>query len=403
MSSPRIALVLNELPLPTMSAAAKSYHAMLREMARQGLDFQVLASSPDNHEARDAIAAAYPDFHDRIRLFPPGHPVQWIGKFRNALWPMSFQTGKALQDELKEINRKRSFDIVHLEHPWTARSLPSQFGSVPTLLGCHYFLRTDFAASEPPRWVNERIARRRLIAAEKALVRRFRHVRVLSTEMAETFAGIAPASTAHVVPLAIDSADYPFEEPLRRPPEDPIVTMIGSMFWPPSLAAADRLVKRLWPRIRSAHPKARLRIVGRDARRYFGSFDGHDRVDVFENVPDILPFFREASVLLYAPPAGSGTKVKIQEAMLLGLPVVTNRSGAEGIAPRHGVDALLGETDQELIDAAVTLLSDAQLCRQLAASARSLIETRCGPEPVVNKLLNTYRQVIEAHQRTARP
>jgi len=402
MSHPRIALVLNELPLPTMSASAKSYHATLREMARRGTDLHVLASAADSPENRALLKAAFPELHDRIRLFPPGHPIRWLGQLRNAIRPMSFQTGKALENELRKIDRERPFDIVHFEPQWTARAMPARFAGLPTLLGCHYFLRTDFAASEVKHSLKDRLARHRLVTAENAVVRRFGHVRVLSAEMAETLAAIHPEATPHIVPLAIDPADYAFEEPPLKPPQDPIVTMIGSMFWPPSLAAAERLVKRLWPGIRNAHPTARLRIVGRDARRHFGVDDGHDRIDVFENVPEILPFFREASVLLYAPPAGSGTKVKIQEAMLLGLPVVTNRSGTEGIAPRHGIEAMLGETDDELIQATRTLLADAVLGRQLAVAARKLVETKCSPGPVVDDLLATYARVIEDHERTAR-
>lgn len=403
MPEPRIALVLNELPLPTMSASAKSYHATLREMARRGIDFHVLASAIDKPEARAALASAFPDFHDRILIFPPGHPFRLLGRIRNVIRPMSFQTGKALEIELKKIRDSRSFDIVHLEPLWTARALPARFGSIPTLAGCHYFVKTDFEAAGPPGSMKDRIVRKRIVKAEATLVRRFDHVRVLSPEMAETLATIHPQATAHIVPLAIDPADYPFEEPPRQIPDDPIVTMIGSMFWPPSKAAAERLVKRLWPGIHAQHPQARLRIVGRDARRHFGAYDGHDRIDVFENVPDILPFFREASVLLYAPPAGSGTKVKIQEAMLLGLPVVTNRSGAEGLGLSHGIDAMLGDTDAELIQSTVSLLADTHLGHRIAIAARKLVEARCGPAPVVDTLMETYAKVIESHKGTARP
>ncbi|MBI1324252.1 glycosyltransferase [bacterium] len=403
MPEPRIALVLNELPLPTMSAAARSYHAMLREFARRGIDFQVLASAADTPEARAALASTYPGFHDRIRLFTPGHPLRLIGRIRNLLRPMSFQTGKALEVELRRIHDSQAFDIVHLEHPWTAHALPRDFRAIPSILGCHYFLKTDFEAAGPTVSLKDRIDRKRLVKAEAALVRRFDHVRVLSPEMAETLAGIHPQATAHIVPLAIDPADYPFEEPPRKLPDDPIVTMIGSMFWPPSKAAAERLIKRLWPGIREKHSQARLRIVGRDARRYFGDFDGYDRIDVFENVPDILPFFREASVLLYAPPAGSGTKVKIQEAMLLGLPVVTNRSGAEGLGLRHGIDAMLGDTDAELVQAASALLADSDLGHRLAIAARKLVEDHCGPVPVVDTLMDTYAKVIDSHKGKTRP
>jgi glycosyltransferase involved in cell wall biosynthesis len=399
MPKPRIALILNEPPLPRLGAATRSYHAMIKELAQRGTDLHVFATGVADDDTREALRTAYPNFHDRIRLFPPGHPVRLVDKLRNAARPMAFMTGAALERTIRQQLRAGEFDLVHVEHAWTARALPRSLKNVPKLLGLHYFLKTDFGASPPAKSLRERIARNRILGAEAALVRRFDHVRVLSAEMAETLAGIHPGAKAHVVPLPIDPADYRFVPPAEDVDREPVVTMIGSMYWPPSLSAAERLVTRLWPRIRERVPAAKLEIVGRDAFRHFGASQGQNGISVYENVPEIEPFFRRATVLAYAPPAGSGTKVKIQEAMLLGLPVVTNRCGAEGIEPVHGEHALLGDTDDEIVAAAVSVLTDPSLRQMLAVNARRLIERRCGPSAVVNSLSETYAQAIASHER----
>ncbi|MFM7318737.1 MAG: glycosyltransferase family 4 protein, partial [bacterium] len=197
----------------------------------------------------------------------------------------------------------------------------------------------------------------------------------------------------HVIPLAIDAHTYQFA-PRPQGQISPVLSVIGSMYWPPTQSAARRMLTRLWPAIHQAIPSARLQIVGRQAMSFFAEFQGQNNVEIHENVPDIEPYFLGSNALVYAPSAGSGMKVKVLEAMLQGLPVVTNRSGIEGLRVKHGRDCLIAETDDEFIRLTIELLNNPAMAQAIASHARTVIEEQCRPELVFNEMAVLYRGMI---------
>lgn len=71
-------------------------------------------------------------------------------------------------------------------------------------------------------------------------------------------------------------------------------------------------------------------------------------VEFHENVPDVLPYFRKADILVVPLRYGAGTRGKILEAMAHGLPVVTTTKGCEGIAAENGEHLLIADTPSSL-------------------------------------------------------
>jgi glycosyltransferase involved in cell wall biosynthesis len=179
------------------------------------------------------------------------------------------------------------------------------------------------------------------------------------------------------------------------PGRRPTVSLIGSFNWEPTQSAARRLLTRLWPEIARRVPSARLQIVGREAERTLREFAGTEGVSIFENVPDIMPYFYDADVMLYAPTRGSGMKVKVLEAFALGVPVVTNEDGAEGLPVLDGVHADVTDDDAELIDRTVALLQDPGLRARRAAAARTLVEQHCAPGRVLDILDTVYQSISQ--------
>ena len=145
---------------------------------------------------------------------------------------------------------------------------------------------------------------------------------------------------------------------------EPVVGFIGSGGWPMTAAAAHRLVDRVWPLVRRELPNARLRVAGRRMDRL--GLRADDGVEIQGEVPSGAAFMRDVSVLLFPPLAGSGTKVKVLEALASGLPVVTNAIGTEGVADNDGV--VVEEEDEALARAAVSILRDPEERRQRGAA-----------------------------------
>jgi glycosyltransferase involved in cell wall biosynthesis len=193
------------------------------------------------------------------------------------------------------------------------------------------------------------------------------------------------------VPFALDASHYPLQAPVA----EPVIGLLGSMHWLPSRAAAERLITRIWPRVKGRIPRARLLVGGWNARRYLARHAGPD-VELVENLAHPGEFFSRASVLVYPAVRGTGVKVKVLEAMAYGVPVVTTGEGIEGLACEPGLHCHVGEDDETLATHVVQLLGDAPQRTRLREAGRALVETAHAPARVADQMLDLYERVRRA-------
>jgi glycosyltransferase involved in cell wall biosynthesis len=73
----------------------------------------------------------------------------------------------------------------------------------------------------------------------------------------------------------------------------------------------------------------------------------HSGCSVDRDVPDMLPFLREARVLVVPLHVGGGSRVKIVEAWAAGTPVVSTTVGAAGLECAPGSDIVIADTAGE--------------------------------------------------------
>jgi glycosyltransferase involved in cell wall biosynthesis len=71
--------------------------------------------------------------------------------------------------------------------------------------------------------------------------------------------------------------------------------------------------------------------------------------------------------------SGSGTRLKILEAMAASVPVVSTRMGAEGIEAEDNVHLLLADSGAEIAAAVDRVVSSTETRTRLAQSARELV------------------------------
>ena len=84
-------------------------------------------------------------------------------------------------------------------------------------------------------------------------------------------------------------------------------------------------------------------------------------------------------------------KVKVLEAITVGLPVVATPSGAEGFVEDPGIQMATG--DRELAAAAAAILGDPGERRERGTAARRLYERAYAPGPATVPLLDLYRRM----------
>ena len=98
-----------------------------------------------------------------------------------------------------------------------------------------------------------------------------------------------------------------------------------------------------------------------------------DTVHVRGFVEDVRPYAARAGVFIVPLHVGSGIRIKILEAMAMGMAVVTTSVGGEGIAATPGVHFLVADTAEEFAAAIGSLLGDADRTAAIGRAARAFV------------------------------
>jgi glycosyltransferase involved in cell wall biosynthesis len=155
------------------------------------------------------------------------------------------------------------------------------------------------------------------------------------------------------------------------------ILYLGALDWRPNLDAVGLLLDDIFPAVRARHKDARLHIVGRHPPAWLcRRVAGLANVELHADVPDVRPHLATAAVMAVPLRIGGGSRLKILEALASGLPVVSTRVGAEGLALRPGQDYTLADSPDEMAAALVTCLQQPDWARGQAERGRHTVCSR---------------------------
>lgn len=385
----RILLILIEPPLPFGNAASRWFHVLYNQLLERDHDVRVLVASGVERDI-EKTKEVFKDSKYDLQIFPFGKSSGFKDKIKNFLFPHQIKFSPDFHMALKQA-KPESYDIVHIEQTWagwTGLKWPEK-----SLINVHHLQTIDLEFVKP-KTLKDSLLYKRWFATEKKLLSQYPYVRSCSPRLEPYIKSWGHKKHVQTIPVGMDPSLYPYIESSARQSDEPILTLIGNMGWYPSISAAQRLLDKLWPSIKKQVPQAKCRIVGWSARTALKNYLDLPDVEILENVPEIQPYFNEASVMLYAPSRGSGMKIKVLEAMLFGVPVITTSEGSEGLPVEDMVHCGLSDDNEDLIKKAVTILKSVELQESLRTNARQLVSSHCGPKETVNQIEDFYKLIL---------
>jgi glycosyltransferase involved in cell wall biosynthesis len=179
------------------------------------------------------------------------------------------------------------------------------------------------------------------------------------------------------------------------------IAFLGNLGHPPNQDAIAWFDAEILPLLRAAHPDTVLDVLGPSAddalrARYQG------RVRFLGFVPDLPSALSGYDVFVAPIRYGSGTRVKLLDAMACRIPVVTTAVGAEGLPVRDGEHLRLGETPAAFAGAVLELKRDPARGRALATAAQALVEARFRGPAIRARLAGWLRALPPGPEARAR-
>ena len=387
----RIITVLPAAPRPFGDTAARWFYVLITTLLARGHEVVCLVVTEEPEpvlaESQRVLGDVAGSGTLTFRAFSPTptcHPLK--RKVRSLMKPFSetYYAGGIREALLAET--QRGYDILHLEQLWTGWLGMDMKRS---LLNVHHFEVIDWEERRL-EGLREHKAMLQMTRATRRIVQAHERIRVFTPRLLEKVREINPAARCWVVPFALDLSLYP----VQPAPEEPVLGLIGSMHWTPSRSAGERLITRIWPLVKKRVPQAKLFIAGWNARKHLGKYLPLPDVTLEDGVQHPTDFFSKASVMVYAPSRGSGMKIKVLESMAYGVPVVTTWEGVEGIEYENGTHCWVEEEDEAIAERAALLLQDSVARQRMSEAARTLMEERYSPEPVMIQMLRVYEEVM---------
>ncbi|MEM7335964.1 MAG: glycosyltransferase [Chloroflexota bacterium] len=181
----------------------------------------------------------------------------------------------------------------------------------------------------------------------------------------------AQAPSIVSIPNSIDLTKY------QQQGYEPIsfdIIFTGKMDYRPNVDAVLWFAERVWPLILEKRPATSWAIVGQKPHDRLDLLHDQSGVTVTGFVESMTPYWQGAKVAVMPFRIGSGTRLKIIEAMASGTPIVSTPVGAEGFPVTSGEELLLVENANEMATAVLSLLDNPENRTKLILNSAEFVK-----------------------------
>jgi glycosyltransferase involved in cell wall biosynthesis len=396
-----ILVISAELPaLGAGGGAGRTYELLDRLASRHHITLLTAAGPEDRAAGRlrslnrlEVIAVDRP----APASGPPRSRWYWRARnFSRLLWesPPCFARFTPLEASFRAkllALRDRPFDVVQVEHteiaPWVSAAPPAPRVLVShNVLSAMAFSEAGLASAPTSRLLSLAEARR-VRRREAGLLSLFQTLVAVSEDDAARLRRLCPAVPAAVVPNGVDTG-Y-FRPRAQAAPSKPTVVFTGSMNHPPNADAAVFFCREILPLLRHRLPSVEVWLVGHTPPAAVAALADQPGVIVTGRVADVRPFLARAGAVIVPLRFGSGTRLKILEALAMSRPVVSTTIGAEGLNASPGRHLLVADGPGDFAAETLRLLSHPALAAALGRQGREWVEANydwCRIAPLMDQV-----------------
>jgi glycosyltransferase involved in cell wall biosynthesis len=369
----RILILASELPYPPTDANRAVVYNLLRHF-RNKHDVTMLAMTSGDKAEDVAVVRGLVN-----ELVLVEHSVAKTTARRLlsmlTIWPFGvlLYRNKEYAAALEHMLRRKNFDVIIGGHINMAQ-YTAEVENTPKIIApldavSLYYKRQLGLTLNPAAFLYSLLQYWKVRRYESRIYRLYDACVLVARRDAEVIGELCPglpiyfAPSGTDVPGPKDAAKIPFA-----------VGFSGVMDYPPNVDAAAHFAHDIFPLVRKRVPGATFHVVGKNPSAEVRALERHDGVVVTAEVPDVKEYLRQVQVFVCPMRLGAGMKMKIIEAMAVGLPVVSTTRGAEGMDFVAGRDFIAADEPEEFAAAVVRLLLDEGLREEYGRWGRQAVE-----------------------------
>lgn len=291
----------------------------------------------------------------------------------------------------------REIDILQLEYTPLAQ-YAGRYRRIASVLFEHdiYFQSIGRALREPRARASKLKAWLEYLRAlryELQTLPKMDRIQVCSRENGQYLVSFLPQMAGKIeagLRACVDTSRYEFRPEGREPAT---MLFLGSFRHTPNQVALNWFIREVLPRVVAGRPEARLVVVGSEPPPRYG-LPEMSALELRGFVEDVREPLGRYAVFVCPILSGSGVRVKLLEAFAAGIPVVSTRIGAEGVAREDGEICALADDGRGFAEKILTLFDDPARAGAMAERARREVVENWDAAVLTRRLVESYRRVV---------
>lgn len=399
-----ILIISPSLPYPPASGGALRVYSLLRGLREAGHQITLFALDDSGLNPADTPLSAL-CAHLEVFSLPQRTKSQRLKTLVTSRQADLAQRlySPELDKRLREILSTEQFNLIQCEALETACYLPIAREAHPTAKLCldtfnaEYQLQRVIAgidAHEPKRWpmaFYSWVQAGRIAQYEREMCALADFVIAVSPEDAELLRPFRPDGRVSVLPSAISVGDYTGDFPTISLGMNGLV-FTGKMDYRPNVDAALWLVNEILPLIRQHIPDATVTLVGQQPSARLDGLRAIEGVYITGKVESVVPYLRGAAAYVAPLRMGSGTRLKLLEAMAAGSPIVATATAAAGLVPQATSAMRIADDAPAFAKAVIHVLSHPQQRVEMIHAGQAAVRKHYDWSATAPALLAIYKE-----------
>ena len=171
--------------------------------------------------------------------------------------------------------------------------------------------------------------------------------------------------------ITISVGINPMKELPKVKKEDNLLSFVGNLSVAANIDSLDWVVNKILPKV---HHPVKFMVVGKAPEEIKAKYKNNKQVFFTGRVERLEDYVCKSRIFLSPLLYGTGIKTKILEAMAMGVPVITNDVGAEGIEVENGKHLWIENSVDSIAFRVDSVLEDPFSAQEMAKVAKALAE-----------------------------
>ena len=173
---------------------------------------------------------------------------------------------------------------------------------------------------------------------------------------------------------------------------EPSLIFCGSLDYAPNKNGLLWFYGTIWPKLKTTIKGITLTVIGRNGHdNAYAPLKIDSQINFIGEVMDVSPFYHKNNIAIVPLLEGSGTRLKILEAMSFGLPVISTSIGADGINYILNKNIIIANTLEEFEKGIKLLTSNKHLSKTISEKAHQLINNKYQWSVIVGKMYKSFK------------